>query len=159
VSSVLAKRAFPLMSAYSAAKHGVDGFLEALRLELRHDGVPVAITQILPATVGTPFFEHSRTRLGVRPSGPPPVSLPERVAEAILSAAEKPRRDIAVGVAAKFQVGVQRLSPRLVDAGVQAFGFRSQHSSEPKGPEGPDALEAPVEGDDRRHGVVTTFHR
>ena len=159
VSSVVAKRAYPLLSAYSAAKHGVDGFLESLRVELKHDGVPVAVTQILPAAVDTPFFEHSRTRLGVRPSGPPPVSPPERVAEAILSAVEKPRRDIVVGGAAKVQAGLQRISPRVMDALVRATAFRPQRSSEPKRPEDRDALDAPVEGDDRRRGVVTTVRR
>jgi len=37
VSSEIAKRAFPLASSYNAAKHGVDGLVEALRLELEHE--------------------------------------------------------------------------------------------------------------------------
>lgn len=159
VSSEVARRGFPLLSAYSAAKHGVEGFLEALRVELQHDRVPVAVTQILPGSVATPFFEHSRTRLGVRPSGPPPVLRPERVAAAILRAAEHPKRDVVVGGAAKFQLGLQRLSPRLVDAFARWTAFRLQESDEPKRPDDHDALDAPVEGDDRERGVVTTLHR
>ncbi len=158
VSSEVAKRAFPLASAYSAAKHGVDGFVEALRVELQHDRAPVSVTQVLPAAIATPFFENARTRLGVRPSGPPPVYSPELVAEAILAAAVRPRRDIVVGGAAKAQLVAQRLSPRLVDALARATAFRLQQSKVPKGP-GPDALfEAPV-GEDRVRGEVTTTHR
>jgi hypothetical protein len=41
VSSEIAKRGFPLLSSYSAAKHGVDGFLEAIRLELRQEQAPI----------------------------------------------------------------------------------------------------------------------
>ena len=36
-SSVEAKRSFPYHSAYGASKHGIDGFLEAMRLELIHE--------------------------------------------------------------------------------------------------------------------------
>jgi NAD(P)-dependent dehydrogenase (short-subunit alcohol dehydrogenase family) len=159
VSSEVARRAFPLLSAYSAAKHGVDGFVEALRVELQHDRVPVAVTSILPASVATPFFEHSRTRLGLRPSGPPPVYPPERVAAAILAAAERPRRDVVVGGAARAQLLLQRVSPRLLDALSRLVAFRLQESAEPKSDRDPDALARPVEGDDRRRGVVTTLHR
>ena len=158
VSSEIAKRAFPLASSYSAAKHGVDGFLEALRVELKHEKVPVSVTQIMPAAVGTPFFEHARTRLGVRPSGPPPVYRPETVAEAILKAAEKGGRDVAVGSAAKVQLALQRLSPRLMDAFTRATAFRLQRSKERKAP-GDDALFDAPDGDDRDRGVVTTTHR
>ena len=38
ISSVEAKRYFPFHSAYGASKHGIDGFLEALRVELKHEG-------------------------------------------------------------------------------------------------------------------------
>jgi short-subunit dehydrogenase len=158
VSSEVAKRSFPLISSYAAAKHGVDGFVEALRVELQHEHVPVSVTQILPAAVGTPFFEHARTRLGVRPSGPPPVYSPETVAEAILRAAERGGRDIAVGSAAKGQLALQRLSPRIMDALSRAAAFRLQRSKDPKGP-GDDALTTAPAGDDRARGVVTTLHR
>jgi NAD(P)-dependent dehydrogenase (short-subunit alcohol dehydrogenase family) len=158
VSSEVAKRAFPLASAYSAAKHGVDGFLEAIRLELKHDEVPVSVTQIMPAAVGTPFFENARTRLGVRASGPPPVYSPEKVAEAVLKAAEHGGRDVAVGSAAKVQLAVQRLSPKVMDALTKATAFRAQKSKEPKAP-GDDALFDAPQGEDREHGVVTTTKR
>lgn len=157
VSSELARRGLPLASAYSAAKHGVDGFVEALRVELEKEGAPVAVTQILPGTIDTPFFEHARTRLGVRPSGPPPVYRPEKVAEAILRAAEHPRRDIVVGGAAKAQLLLQKLSPKVMDAFAKV-AMRFERSGEPKGV-GPDALDTPVEGDDRERGVVSTTHR
>jgi short-subunit dehydrogenase len=157
VSSEIAKRAFPLVTSYSAAKHGVDGFLEALRVELRHDHAGVSVTQIMPAAVGTPFFEHARTRLGVRPSGPPPVYSPEKVAEAILRAAEKGGRDIPVGGAARMQIAMQRMSPRAMDF-LSRAAFRLQRSKEPKAP-GDDALFDAPSGDDRTSGVVSNAHR
>jgi len=159
VSSEIARRGFPLASSYSAAKHGVDGFLEALRVELQHDRVPVSVTQIMPAAIDTPFFEHARTRLGVRPSGPPPVYPPEKVAEAILEAAQRPKRDLIVGGAARVQLLVQKVSPRLMDAFTRATAFRLQRSKEPKGPGDGDALFDAPDGDDRVRGVVSNTER
>ena len=159
VSSEVAKRSFPLTSSYSAAKHGVDGFLEALRVELQHEKAPVSVTQIMPAAVDTPFFENARTRLGVRPSGPPPVYAPETVASAILHAAEYGGRDVPVGAAAKLQLALQRVSPRIMDALARVAAFRLQRSSEPKGPGDGDALVTSPDGDDRIGGVVRNLRR
>ena len=159
VSSMIAKRSFPLLSSYSAAKHGVNGFLESLRVELRHDEVPVAVTEIQPAVIDTPFFEHARTRLGVRPSAPPPVYPPEKVAEAILRAAEHPKREVVVGGVGKVQLLTQRLSPRIMDAFSRVAMFRLQRSRDPKSLDDTDGLYRPVEGDDRRRGVVSNLRR
>ena len=57
ISSVEAKRSFPFHSAYGASKHGIDGFLEALRVELKHEGWPISVTQVMPGTINTPFFD------------------------------------------------------------------------------------------------------
>jgi NAD(P)-dependent dehydrogenase (short-subunit alcohol dehydrogenase family) len=159
VSSESARRAFPLLTAYSAAKHGVDGFVEGLRAELRHDGAGVAVTQILPGSVDTPFFDNARSRLGVRGSGPPPVYTPERVAAAILRAAVRPRREVVVGGATRLQLALQKVSPRLVDAVAQRDAtFRLEHSHQPKAI-GDDALIDARRGEERVHGGVTTLHR
>ena len=44
ISSVEAKRSFPLHSAYGASKHGIDRFLKALRLELKHERWPISVS-------------------------------------------------------------------------------------------------------------------
>jgi short-subunit dehydrogenase len=153
VSSVEARRALPFHSAYSAAKHGVDGFLEALRVELRHDRIPVSVTEIMPASINTPFFDKSRTKIGVKPMGFPPLYDPRTVAEAILYAAEHPTREIIVGGAGKALLGMQRLSPRLLDGLLLLAGFRGQKTNEPRSADAPNNLFGPagrynrVEGD------------
>jgi NAD(P)-dependent dehydrogenase (short-subunit alcohol dehydrogenase family) len=72
ISSVEAKCSFSLHSAYGASKHGIDGFLEALRVELRHEGWPISATQVMSGTINTPFFDKGRTKLGVKPVAPSP---------------------------------------------------------------------------------------
>jgi short subunit dehydrogenase len=152
VTSVVARRAVPLQSAYCAAKHGVDGFLESLRVELRREGWPIGVTNVMPAAINTPFFDKARTKLGVKPKGFPPMYAPDVVSDAILYAAEKAPRDIVAGGAGKGMILGQRLSPRLMDAIMLPGGFGSQQTDEPKLHDAPDALFEPVEDQDRAEG-------
>ena len=149
ISSVEAKRSFPFHSAYGASKHGIDGFLEALRVELRHEGWPIGVTQVMPATINTPFFDKGRTKLGVKPVGVPPIYEPETVANMILYAAENPARDLVSGGAAQALILNQRLSPRILDAILTTrVGFSPQKTEEPRSEDDPDNLYAPINGHD-----------
>src|ERR671926_459419 len=149
ISSVEAKRSFPFHSAYGASKHGIDGFLEALRVELKHEGWPISVTQVMPGTINTPFFDKGRTKLAVKPVGIPPIYEPETVANIILYAAENPARDLVSGGAAQALILNQRLSPRVLDAILATrAGFSPQMTEEPRSEEDPDNLYAPIHGHD-----------
>jgi NAD(P)-dependent dehydrogenase (short-subunit alcohol dehydrogenase family) len=149
ISSVEAKRSFPYHSAYAASKHGIDGFLEALRVELKHDGWPISVTQVMPGTINTPFFDKGRSKLGVKPVGIPPIYEPETVANIILYAAENPARDLVSGGAAKALILNQRLSPRMLDAVLATrAGFSPQKTDEPRSEDDPDNLYSPIPGHD-----------
>jgi NAD(P)-dependent dehydrogenase (short-subunit alcohol dehydrogenase family) len=150
VSSMGAKRSIPLQSAYCASKHGIDGFLESLRVELQHEELPISVTQVMPATINTPFFDKARTKLGVKPVAPPPIYQPGIVSGAILHAAENPARDLVVGGAAKAVMLSQQLSPRLLDTLLKIRGFEVHYTGEPKSEDAPDNLFEPMEG----HNVV-----
>ena len=152
VTSVVGRRAVPLQSAYCAAKHGVDGLLETLRVELRREGWSIGVTNVLPAAINTPFFEKARTRLGVKPKGFPPLYAPGVVADTILYAAEKAPRDIVAGGAGKGLILGQRLSPRLMDAVMLRGGFESQMTDEPKSADDPDGLSGPLADQNRTDG-------
>jgi NAD(P)-dependent dehydrogenase (short-subunit alcohol dehydrogenase family) len=156
VSSVLAARAAPLLSAYSAAKHGAAGLLESLRLEMRYEGAPVSVTNILPSAINTTFFNKARTKMGVKPMGMPPIYQPNTVADAILYAAEHPVRDIVVGGAGKAIVAMQRLSPRLLDWGMLPIGVKAQQTDEPKSAAAPNNLFRPIEQYSRVKGDFGT---
>ena len=152
VTSVVGRRAVPLQGAYCAAKHGVVGLLETLRVELRHEGWPIGVTNVMPAAINTPFFDKARTRLGVKPKGFPPLYAPGVVAGAILYAAEKAPRDIVAGGAGKGLIVGQRLSPRLMDAVLLRGGFGSQMTDEPRSEDYLDALSGPVKGQNTTYG-------
>ena len=149
ISSVEAKRSFPFHSAYGASKHGMDGFLEALRVELKHEGWPIGVTQVMPGTINTPFFDKGRTKLGVKAVGIPPIYEPHTVANLILYAAENPARDLVCGGAAQALILNQRLSPRMLDAVLATrAGFAPQKTAEPRSEDDPDNLYAPIRGHD-----------
>ncbi len=144
VASVAGRLPVPLLAAYSAAKHGVMGFSDALRMELDHERAGVTVTTILPYGINTPFFNHARSRLGALPRPTPPAYPPSAVAEAIVWAAEHPTREIVVGGAGKSALLLRRLSPALVDKVMTLGGlaFRMQKSNRPD--DGVDNLFAPV---------------
>lgn len=152
LSSMEGRRALPLQSSYSSAKHGVEGFLESLRVELQHEGSAVSVTSIKPAVINTPFYNNALTKLGVKPTGIPPYYAPSLVADAVLYTAEHPIRDFIVGDVGKVLDVLQRLSPSLVDALLVAIGFQGQRTDESKAAEAPHNLYEPVSAHDRVEG-------
>ena len=133
VGSVLSDRAVQLQSAYSASKHAVAGFSEALRLELQQDDAGIDVVLIQPSSINTPFFTWARSRFGVKPQPIPPVYEPSAVAEVIAHAAEHGGREIVVGGAGKLLSIGQWLSPTLVDRYLLQGrrGFKQQLTDKP----------------------------
>lgn len=151
VSSIEAVRALPYQSAYASAKHGVNGMLEALRVELRHERSPIQITEILPSSIDTPLFEHARTRIGVRPKGMPPVYDARLVARAIVRAAKQPTRRLVVGGGGRALASVEGIIPGVVDRFLSLAGFRGQRTRIPKSAGAADNLRQPI---DSGHSVA-----
>jgi len=152
VGSVVSDRALPLQGMYSASKHAVKGFTDALRVELESVGAPVSVTLIKPTSIDTPFPRHARNYMDQEPSLPPPVYAPELVAEAILHCAETPRRDLIVGGGGKAISTMGLRAPRATDRVMETQGFQNQQKSgqPPRQPEG--ALHAPTYGLHERGG-------
>lgn len=152
ISSMEGRRALPLQSSYSSAKHGVEGFLESLRVELQHEESSVSVTSIKPAVINTPFYNNALTKLGVKPTGLPPYYAPSLVADAVLYTAEHPTRDFIVGDVGKVLDVLQRFSPALVDAFLVLAGFQGQKTNELKSADAPNNLYEPVAEHDRVEG-------
>ncbi|MBW4678649.1 MAG: SDR family oxidoreductase [Microcoleus vaginatus WJT46-NPBG5] len=152
ISSMEGRRSVPLQSPYSSAKHGMEGFLESLRVELQHEKIPISVTSVKPSVVNTPYYNHVRTKLGVKPTGIPPYYDPKLVADAILHVAEHPTRDYIVGDVGRVLDVLQRLSPQLVDVLLLLIAFPGQRTPEPKSEDAPDNLFEPMAGYDRVQG-------
>jgi NAD(P)-dependent dehydrogenase (short-subunit alcohol dehydrogenase family) len=152
VSSGESLRSLPLQSAYAASKQGLIGFLDALRLELMAEGVPISVTTVLPASTNTPLFDKARSKLGVKPRGFPPIYDPSIAVDAIVYAASHPTRDIVAGGAARMLSGMNVMSRSMTDRFLAATAFELQRTAEPKPPDGPGNLFEPVAGLDKVEG-------
>src|SRR3954463_10420560 len=114
VGSEVSDAVVPLLGMYSASKHAVKGFTDALRVEVEHvDKAPVSITLIQPTAVDTPFDEHGANYMDKAADLPTPMIDPSKVAEAILSAAQKPQPAIKVGAMSKMNTFIAKAAPGL----------------------------------------------
>ncbi|MFL5359074.1 SDR family oxidoreductase [Archangium sp.] len=128
VGSIFGDRANPVQSTYSASKHAQHGWTESLRMELEKEKAAVSVTLIHPGRIDTPYNEHARSYIPQQPAHRGMIYPPEAVAEAILFAAEHPKRDMFVGSQAKFGAVMGALAPRLMDKLMELMMFHSQRS-------------------------------
>lgn len=157
VASVLSTRAIPLQGPYCASKHAVQGFHDALRMELQEEGVPIRISLIKPSATDTPYKDRARNYLPVAPKNPPPVYAPETVARAILSCLEHPRREIVVGFGGKSLTVLGKLFPTMTDWIMGHTMFGLQHSDRPAGPRDSHTLYEPRERGLRERGLHSQY--
>jgi NAD(P)-dependent dehydrogenase (short-subunit alcohol dehydrogenase family) len=104
VASIAGKSGFPNLATYCAAKHGVVGLSEAVRLELRGSGVEVSVvmpgnvkTELTTGLVDTPAFK---------------ASMPEDVADAVVGALKFARFDVYVPKSIGPTLAITNLLPR-----------------------------------------------
>jgi short-subunit dehydrogenase len=129
---------------YSASKHAVKGYTDALRVEIEElDKAPVSITLIQPTAVDTPFPQHAKNDMPREPKLPTPQIEPAQVAEAILDAAIHPVRDKKVGAMSKVNTTVAKVAPGLGDKMAAKQAGRQQYDEPAEDPRG--ALHRPSE--------------
>jgi len=136
VGSEVSEAAVPILGMYTASKHAVKGFTDALRVEVeRVDQAPVSVTLIQPTATDTPFDEHARNYMDKEPNLPTPQIDPQDVADAILKAAVKPTRDLRVGTMSKVNTFVAKNIP-AIGGRMAARQVENLHRDEP--PRDPD---------------------
>ena len=113
ISSVAGKNGNPLMSAYAASKHAIEGLSESLRREMMLFGIDVIV--VAPGAVKTPIWSKAeevdispyknspffpalgrirKFMLQLGESGLPAETIAERIADALTSASPKVRYQI-----------------------------------------------------------------
>jgi short-subunit dehydrogenase len=137
VGSEVSEAVVPLQGMYSASKHAVKGYTDALRVELEDvDKVNVSITLIQPTAVNTPFPQHARNYMDREPKLPTPMIDPLQVAEAILKAATEGGRDVKVGSMAVLNTTIAKVLPGLGDKIAALQARRQQVDMAPLDPAG-----------------------
>ncbi len=119
VSSLTGKTGVPTRSAYGATKHAMQGFFDALRVELRDSGVDVLV--VSPGFVATDIRARA---LG--PSGAPRGESPrdekrgtmsvEECVGLIVDAMAKRRREVVMTLKARLGMVLKLVAPNVVDA-------------------------------------------
>jgi NAD(P)-dependent dehydrogenase (short-subunit alcohol dehydrogenase family) len=152
VGSALAFRGIPLQAAYCGAKHAIRGFSDSVRCELLHERSGIRICEVHLPALDTPQFRWVRSVLGREARPVPPIYDPEIAADAIAWMLEHPRRSMWVGPSTVGTIVASAIAPGLLDRFLAMTGYRSQQTREPRDPNRPDNLYAPVDEDMGAHG-------
>jgi len=138
IGSEVSDAVIPLQGIYSASKHAVKGYTDALRVEVEDvdDGNNVAITLIQPTAVDTPYPQHARNYMDKEPKLPTPQIDPERVADAVLDAASHHKRSVKVGSMSVVNTTLAKVAPGLGDKMAAAQADRQQRDEPPRNPAG-----------------------
>jgi butyryl-CoA dehydrogenase len=134
ISSVFGLMAIPTQSAYNAAKFGVRGFTDALRIELDIERCGVSATTVHPGGIRTNIVRNARLDAETSPLGGDNEAAatqfaraarttPEAAAEQILAAVQRNRRRALIGPDAVLFDAVSRL-PAGVSQRVLTVGSR-----------------------------------
>ncbi len=145
VGSALAYRGIPLQTAYCGAKHAIQGFTEALRAELMHNGSDVHLTMVQLPAVNTPQFTWGRNKMPRKAQPVPPIYQPEVVAEAIYWAAHHKKRQLYIGGSTLAVIMGNKFFANLGDWYLSKTGYTSQMRDEKRDPNQPDNLFQPVD--------------
>lgn len=137
VNSPAARGGWPGATGYTAARYALQGFTNALRLDLH--GTGVRVTSIVPGKVDSQYFLRNT---GVEARIPTvgrliPVVTPERVADAVIHGLERDRREVIMPFMLKAFFAANHVFPQLVEWAIVRTGW--QHTGRP----GPAHYEAP----------------
>lgn len=115
VSSITGKLGFPMRTAYTASKHAVQGFFEALRAELVEDNIQVTI--VSPGRIKTNISKNALTEQGKSynkmDAGQENGMDAETCAIKIVKAIKNNRKEVLVGNKEIVLVYIRRFIPAL----------------------------------------------
>ncbi len=120
IGSILGERASPHKSEYSASKHALHGFSEAIRPEFARIGIDILL--VVTGPTETEHFDVLLEDKGALPWGDPPRQSAEAVARQIVGAIERGRGRIVTGWRSRVWLLFDRLVPSLVDRLLRRFG-------------------------------------
>ncbi len=147
VSSVLGKVGQPYVPSYVVSKFAVRGLSETLRTALA-DEPDIHVCTLLPYAFNSYHFESGANRVGLDPRVLAPMQSVEKVARALVSLAERPRRELYVPRYVEFGIALHALLPATVEKMILHivrewhFGFEPRASTAgnlhepPRGPTG-----------------------
>lgn len=120
VSSIVGRRGIPFMGAYAATKFAQVGLAESLRAELR--GTRIHVTVVYPISTDTEFFGVMTRESGFATRAHGPRQSPDRVADAVARALDRPVPEIYPYRPAKVLAILGAIAPGFSDWLVKRWG-------------------------------------
>ncbi|CTQ48905.1 SDR family oxidoreductase [Jannaschia donghaensis] len=151
VGSGLAYTSVPNQAAYCGAKHAIEGFTQALRIEIARAKRPVTLSMVQLPAINTPQFDWARNRMETHPQPAPPIFQPEVAARAVLQAIDTDAREILVGRSVLKLMAGNMLFPEVVERQLTQMGVEAQ-KAEGMDPDARDNLQSPADYPSRAHG-------
>lgn len=144
VASVVGKIPAPLYSSYVATKFGIVGFSDALRQELKADGVDgIHVCTVMPMAHSTEFFDHAGNYTGREASPIPPVYDPRVTVDKLVELVVHPEDEAITG----WQGGVfntfHKLMPGAVEKLMSARTQKAQFVDAEPAPQTSGAIHQP----------------
>ena len=96
-SSIMARMPLPAFSSYTAAKHALRGFLNAVQVEEREQRTGVRVALVAPGPTDTPIYARATSATGRAPAILPDAYHADEVAAVLVESAARPRRERIVG--------------------------------------------------------------
>jgi NAD(P)-dependent dehydrogenase (short-subunit alcohol dehydrogenase family) len=114
VGSVLSEIGQPFVPSYAISKFALRGLSQSLSAELA-DEPHIHICSLFPYTIDTPHFQSGANEMGHPARALPPIQSPERVADALVSLARRPRRELYVPKIAVLGLALHRIFPSTTE--------------------------------------------
>jgi NAD(P)-dependent dehydrogenase (short-subunit alcohol dehydrogenase family) len=109
--SLLGHVTVPWMSTYVTSKWGLRGLIRILQQETR-DAKDIHVCTLAPGSVDTPIYTSAGNYAGFVGRPPPPVDSAQRMADAIVKLADRPRKSVSVGATNRLiELGFTLLPP------------------------------------------------
>jgi short-subunit dehydrogenase len=126
ISSIVGNRGIPGRSAYSASKFAMQGWLEALRVEMfQHD---VNVLWVSPGFIATKIrsvaLDGSGNPIGETPMDESKLMSPEECARHILKAIYNRKRSLVLTLTGKATVWISKFLPSVADKYIHKFFFK-----------------------------------
>jgi short-subunit dehydrogenase len=145
IASELGYGSVPYYTSYTAAKHGVVGLSDALRQELKQNGIKgVHVCTIMPTAHDTPFFDHAANYTGHEITPPKPLHDPQNVVEAIVRVARDPEDKEIVGADGKVKLVLANVLPKVAEKMGAKQMHKTQMEKPPAANDSEGAVRAPM---------------
>jgi NAD(P)-dependent dehydrogenase (short-subunit alcohol dehydrogenase family) len=150
VSSILGKVGQPYVPSYTISKFALRGLTETLRTSLA-DEPHIHVCSIFPYAIDTPHFQAAASEIERPAIALPPLQSTEKVARAIVSLAERPRRELHVPRTAALGLALHTIAPNTVEQ-LLLHALRRWHFADAWQPATEGALYEPSSAAGEAHG-------